>query len=68
MSPKMLEDAVKGAKIMYDDGDISKDEYLNILKGFDVERVIAGSAEEYEKKQQLNQLITSTINVLSAVA
>jgi hypothetical protein len=68
MSPKMLEDAFKGAKIMYEDGDISKDEYLNILKGFDTEKIVASSSEDFEKKQQLNQLITSTINVLSAVA
>jgi hypothetical protein len=68
MSPKMLEEAFKGAKIMYEDGDISKDEYLNILKGFDTEKIVASNSEDFEKKQQLNQLITSTINVLSAVA
>jgi hypothetical protein len=68
MSPKMLEDAFKGAKIMYDDGDISKDEYLNILKGFDTEKIIASSSEDFQKKQQLNQLISSTINILSTVA
>ncbi len=68
MSPKMLEDAFNGAKIMYEDGDISKDEYLNILKGFDTEKIVANSSEDFEKKQKLNQLITTTINIVSAVA
>jgi len=68
MSPKMLEEAFEGAQLMYESGDISKDEYLNILKGFDVERVVAGSAEEYEKKQKLNQMISAAITVVSAVA
>jgi hypothetical protein len=68
MSPKMLEEAFEGAQSMYESGDISKDEYLNILKGFDVERVVAGSAEEYEKKQKLNQMISAAITVVSAVA
>ena len=68
MSPKMLEDAFNGAKMMYEDGDISKDEYLNILKGFDTEKIVASNSEDFQKKQQLNQLITATINIVSAVA
>jgi hypothetical protein len=68
MSPKMLEDAFNGAKMMYEDGDISKDEYLNILKGFDTEKIVASNSEDFQKKQQLNQLITTTINIVSAVA
>jgi hypothetical protein len=68
MSPKMLEEAFEGAQAMYNSGDISKEEYLNILKGFDVERVVASGAEDYEKKQQLNQMINAAITVVSAVA
>lgn len=68
MSPKMLEEAFEGAQAMYESGDISKDEYLNILKGFDTERIVANGAEDYEKKQQLNQMINAAITVVSAVA
>jgi hypothetical protein len=53
---------------MYESGDISKEEYLNILKGFDVERIVANGAEDYEKKQQLNQMINAAITIVSAVA
>ena len=68
MSPKMLEEAFEGAQSMYESGDISKEEYLNILKGFDVERIVANGAEDYEKKQQLNQMINAAITVVTAVA
>lgn len=68
MSPKMLEEAFQGAQAMYDSGDITKEEYLNILKGFDVEKVVAEGTEDLEKKQQLNQMINAAITVVSAVA
>lgn len=68
MSPKMLEEAFEGAQGMYESGDISKDEYLNILKGFDLERIVANSAVDQEKKQQLNQMINAAITVVSVVA
>jgi hypothetical protein len=68
MSPKMLEEAFEGAQAMYESGDISKEEYLNILKGFDTERIVANGAEDYGKKQQLNQMINAAITVVSAVA
>jgi hypothetical protein len=68
MSPKMLEEAFEGAQAMYESGDISKEEYLNILKGFDTERIVANGVDDYEKKQQLNQMINAAITVVSAVA
>ena len=68
MSPKMIEEAFEGAQAMYESGDISKEEYLNILKGFDTERIVANNAEDYGKKQQLNQMINAAITVVSAVA
>ena len=67
MSPKMLEEAFEGAQAMYESGDISKEEYLNILKGFDTERIVANGVDDYEKKQQLNQMINAAITVVSVV-
>jgi hypothetical protein len=68
MSPKMLEEAFEGAKSMYESGDISKEEYLNILKGFDTEKIVANGVDDLQKKQQLNQMINAAITVVSAVA
>jgi hypothetical protein len=68
MNVKMLEEAFEGAKSMYESGDISKEEYLNILRGFDVENLIAEGAEEMSKKEELNKLVNTAINVVSMVA
>ena len=68
MSPKMLEEAFEGANQLYAAGDITKDEYLNILRGFDTEKIIASSAEEATKKQELNALINNAITVVSMAA
>ena len=53
---------------MYQTGEISKEEYLNILRGLEVEKAVSMNAEEMQKKEELNQIINAAINVVSAVA
>lgn len=53
---------------MYHTGDINKDEYLNLLRGLEVEKAVSLNAEEMHQKEQLNQIINAAINVVSAVA
>lgn len=53
---------------MYQTGGLSKDEYLNLLRGLEVEKAISMNAEEMQKKEELNQLINAAINIVSAVA
>ena len=53
---------------MYQTGALSKDEYLNLLRGLEVEKAISMNAEEMQKKEELNQLINAAINIVSAVA
>ena len=53
---------------LYQAGSISKDEYLNLLRGLEVEKAISMNAEEMQYKEQLNQIINAAINVVSAVA
>lgn len=52
----------------YDSGQISKEEYLNLLQGLEVEKSIASTAEELEYKEQLNVAINAAIKIVSAVA
>jgi hypothetical protein len=52
----------------YNSGQISKDEYLNLLQGLEVEKVVTGTAEELHFKEQLNVAINTAITVVSAVA
>jgi len=53
---------------MYQTGDMSKDEYLNLLRGLEVEKAVSMNAEEMQRKEQLNQIINAAISVVSAVA
>ena len=52
---------------MYHTGEMSKEEYLNILRGLEVEKAVSMNAEEMHKKEELNQMINAAINVVSAV-
>lgn len=53
---------------MHDTGEISKEEYLNLLRGFEIEKAIAEDAETLAKKEELNQIINAAITIVSAVA
>lgn len=68
MNVNMVQEALVGAQGMYESGAMSKEEYLEILRGFQAEEMIAESAEEMAKKEELNSYITSAINIVSAVA
>lgn len=50
----------------YENGQCSKEEYLNLLRGLDTEKVVATTAEELEYKEQLNVAINAAITIVSA--
>jgi hypothetical protein len=52
----------------YENGQCSKEEYLNLLRGLEVEKTVASTAEELEYKEQLNVAINTAISIVSAVA
>ena len=52
----------------YESGQISKEEYLNLLQGLEVEKVVATTTEELQFKEQLNTAINAAITIVSAVA
>jgi hypothetical protein len=52
----------------YEGGQISKEEYLNLLQGLEVEKAVATTAEELQFKEQLNVAINAAISIVSAVA
>ena len=52
---------------IYQSGGVNKEEYLNILRGLEVEKAVSMNAEEMQKKEELNQMINAAINVVSAV-
>ncbi len=52
----------------YDEHNISREEYLNLLQGLDVEKSITEDAEELARKEYLKSLITAAITVVSVVS
>lgn len=52
----------------YESGQISKDEYVNLLQGLEVENAVANTAEELLFKEQLNTVINAAITIASAAA
>ena len=52
----------------FENHEISKEEYKNLLEGLEVEKAVTMNAEELQRKEELNKLITAAITVVSAVA
>ena len=51
----------------YENHEISKDEYKNLLEGLEVEKAVTMNAEELHRKEELNKMITAAISVVSMV-
>jgi hypothetical protein len=67
MNIQELEAAINEAKSIYEAGEISAVEYKNLLEGFEVEKVATLNAEELQKKEELNRIVTAAISGLSLV-
>jgi hypothetical protein len=67
MNIQELEIAINEAKSIYEAGEISAEEYKNLLQGFEVEKIVTLNAEELQKKEELNKIVTAAIMVVSAV-
>ena len=63
MSPKILEEAFNGAKQMYESGDVTRNDYLNMLKSIDTGK-IPSTPENDIKKQELRILIDNAISTV----
>jgi hypothetical protein len=53
---------------VFENQEISKEEYKNLLAGLEVERIVTMNAEELQRKEELNKIINAAINVVSAIA
>ena len=67
MNLQELETAINEAKSIYEAGEISPEEYKNLLEGFEIEKIVTANAEELQKKEELNKIVTAAITGLSAV-
>jgi hypothetical protein len=67
MNLEQLESAINEAKSIYEAGEISAEEYKNLLEGFDIEKIVTDNAEELQKKEELNKMVTALVTGLSVV-
>ena len=51
----------------FENHEISKEEYKNLLEGLEIEKAVTMNAEELQRKEELNKLINAAITVVSAV-
>lgn len=63
-----LEQMFNDAKGMYENNEISKEEYLNILQGLEVEKALTIEVEEMNKKQELQVAVQTAITAVSLIA
>ena len=63
-----LQNKILNLEAYYEKGQLTKEEYLELLKDLDTSKVITETAQELEDLAKMNSFITNTINVLSAVA
>lgn len=63
-----VEQTFNDATSMYETKDITKEEYLNILQGLEVEKSIVLGTDEMKKKQELQSLVQNAIQVASMLA
>lgn len=68
MNLQSLEQTFQEATAMYENQEISKEEYLNILQGLEVEELITEDTEEMNRKQHLQSAIQTTISAVSLLA
>jgi hypothetical protein len=52
----------------FENHEISKEEYKNLLEGLEVEKATTMNAEELQRKEQLNTYITAAINAASLLS
>lgn len=63
-----VEHTFQEATTLYENQEISKEEYLNILQGLDIEKSLTISEEEMRRKQELQSLVQNAITVVSLIA
>ncbi len=67
MNVTQFSHSIEEYRILYEAGDLSKDEYKDLLEGLKLEQVIHETEEELKLKIGLQANITTALKALSAV-
>ena len=68
MNINQIEQSLADYNFALEQGQISKEEYVILLQGLEVEKTATLNAEELQKKEQLNTYINAAISAASLVA
>lgn len=60
-------DLLKAVTFEYENGDLSKEEYLELVKDINTANMIATTAEEQEELNELNGIINNIVTGISLV-
>lgn len=63
-----IEVSFREATSMFEQGEISKEEYANLLEGFEVEKSVTMNAEELQFKENLHAAISVAISLARVAA
>lgn len=64
---KQTKEMVQSVTYEYENGDLSKEDYLELIKDINTSEMIAETAEEVEELSELNGLINNIITGISLV-
>jgi|TARA_B100001939_G_scaffold320816_1_gene309964 hypothetical protein len=67
MNVTQFSHSIEEYRILYEAGDLSKDEYKDLLEGLKLEQVIHETEEELKLKIALQANITTALKALSAI-
>ena len=62
-----IKDMVKSVTYEYENGDLSKEDYLELIKDINTSELIASTDEEIQELSDLNGLINNIITCISLV-
>lgn len=68
MNVNQIEQSIADYNYALENGQITKEEYIALLQGLEVEKLATMNAEELQKKEQLNSYINAAISAASLVA
>jgi len=67
MKIQEIEASFNEYSLLFESGDLTKEEYRNLLEGLEISKVITETSDELNRKTQLHAIINTTISGLSFV-
>ncbi len=68
MKIAQLEASYNEINYLYDNQQITKEEYLNLLQGLTIDDVIVENSEELHRKETLHSYVNAAITAVSSLA